>query len=132
MEFYRANFYSAMIPDTELQAVFKAETYDEELAMSVLQEDEKCQWIQGNLGRIMENVTSDFTTEEFLSALMWENGIAPEFSMKEGAGTAYYIGNQYISIQFDSDGDAVRDATLEISMDESETIGPESYTWIYS
>lgn len=54
------------------------------------------------------------------------------FERLEGAGTAYYVGNDYVQIQFDSDRDGEYDRLLLISMDEvtEETVGPESLAWL--
>lgn len=50
----------------------------------------------------------------------------------EGGGTAYYVGNKYVQIQFDSDKNGKYDRNLLISLDESteETIIPESVAWL--
>lgn len=129
-EFLQSVFFFAPVPGKNLDIIFMG-TYDQELAGPVLSEDDSAVRLSGKLGEMVEWVMGDYDVEAFVGGLAWNEENQPEYRYAEGAGTAYYVGNRYLIVEFDSDGDAVRDAVLEISLDESEQIGPNSYAWLY-
>lgn len=129
-EFLQSVFFFAPVPGKNLDIVFMG-TYDQELAGPVLSEDDSSVRLSGKLGEMVEWVMGDYDVEAFVSGLAWNEENQPEYRYAEGAGTTYYVGNRYLIVEFDSDGDAVRDAVLEISLDESEQIDPDSYAWLY-
>ena len=69
---------------------------------------------------------------ELAGALSGDGAEKAVFELLEGAGTAYYVGDKYVQIQFDSDRDGEFDKQLLISLDQSagETVGPESIAWL--
>lgn len=128
-ELYHANFYIATIPEMTIDAIFTAEEYDEELATAVLSENDKIIRFQGKSGNIFPDLKEEMALENLVAKLAW-NDIAPEYTIEEGAGTAYYVGDQYTNIWIDSDGDSCNDLLLQIALDQSETIYPDSYMWL--
>ena len=71
----------------------------------------------------------EMTLENLVAKLTW-NDIAPEYTIEEGAGTAYYAADQYTNMWLDSDGDSYNDLLLQIALNHSKTISPDSYTWL--
>lgn len=128
-EFYHATFYSAKLPDSELSAVFSGE-YDEDLAGAVLQDDSRCVRLQGPLSFLLTGIDDALEPEKLAEALAWNRDEVLDCTYAESAGTAYYVADEYAVIRFDSNGDGSKDAVLEISLDQTSTIGPNSYTWL--
>lgn len=129
-EFYHATYYCARIPATEVSIIFAGE-YDTDLAGAVLKEDSKCLRLEGTLSSLMTGIAQAMEPEEFAGDISWTEDAVPDYQLAEGAGTAYYVSDRYLVINFDSDGDGTEDAVLEISMDQSESVGPDSYAWLH-
>jgi hypothetical protein len=128
-ELYHANFYSAVIPSTSVNVIFHATGYDAESAMAILKESDLIIRLEGKLGDIFQEIPSELTIEEFSDKLVC-NGIVPQYSIEQGAGTAYYVSNRYLKLWVDSNGDTKNDLLLEIALDDSGKITPNSNTWI--
>lgn len=128
-ELYHANFYIATIPEMTIDAIFTAEEYDEELAIAVLSENDKIIRFQGKSGNIFPDLKEEMALENLVAKLDW-NDIVPEYTIEEGAGTAYYVADHYTNIWIDSNGDSCNDLLLQIALDRSETIYPDSYMWL--
>lgn len=129
-EFYHANYFSASVPDIEADVVFIGE-YDKELIGPVLLDDDKSVRIEGNLSTIISGITEKMYCAEFASALEGTYDILTA-NVSEGAGTAYYVADNYIDISVDIDGDHVEDAWLQAALDETGSVSPDSYTWLVS
>ncbi len=130
-EFYHANRYIAPILDGEAEIVFDAGAYDEDLAMSVLDNSDNCLRLEGNLGVFVEGLVTQVSIEEFCQRFERASGAMTEYAIMEGEMTAYYVSDNYVAISFDSDGDAHKDAVLEVELDNKEKIGPNSTTWLH-
>lgn len=128
-EFYHANFYFVPLPATEINAVFHASEYDEALAMAVLAEDDKIIRLEGELEKFLPEMKEEVSVSEFAKGLAWDSNV-PDFIIEEGAGTAYYVADQYVQIWIDDDGDSEDDYLLQISLEQSDLITPDSYTWL--
>ena len=134
--YLHANFYSAEIIDTSTninmitKIIFSASDFDEKLATALLAKNDPAIRVESNLCEIFPKLTEDMSIEDFVQNLTWKNGQTPEYQIKEGAGTAYYIADRYVELTFDSDGDSVNDMALQISLDHSENITPDSYAWL--
>ncbi len=128
-ELLHACYYLGAIPETGLWVIFGGE-YDMELGAAVLLEGNQCIRMEGRLGELLSGLTEEMTPDEFVSALAWKEGEMPGYQFEEGAGTAYYVADRYVVIDFDSDGDGEEDSRLEISLEQSEAIGPDSYAWL--
>lgn len=129
-ELLHANFFSAPVPGKNLNIVFSGE-YDEAAAGSVLTEEDRSVRLEGKLGEMLDWFPADCDVETFVRGLAWDEEELPAYRYAEGAGTAYYVADRYLIVEFDSDGDGERDAVLEISMDKSEQISDGSYAWLY-
>ena len=129
-ESYHAHFFSASIPDIEADIVFEG-AYDEELGGSVLADEGKVFWIEGNLSTIVSGITDEIKGAELVIALADTTGIIAT-GVNEGGGTAYYVADNFIETSVDLNGDNVADVSLQIALDESGNVGPDSYTWLVS
>lgn len=128
-EFLHGTRFFAQIDETEVSVVFSGD-YDEEIAGPVLPDDAKCLRLDGRLGALLTGFTEEMEIADFAAAFASDEGKEPAYHEEEGAGTAYYVANHYIVVELDSDKDGKEDLMLEISMDESEKITPDSYAWI--
>ena len=130
-EFYHANLFSGEIPDSSLRVIYGGE-YDEDIEGPVLPDDAMPIRIQGALGALMDGVEEEMSLAEFAEALSAKGATEAYFELLEGGGTAYYVGDQYAYIEFDSDQNGKYDSRLLISLDEStgETVDPESMAWL--
>ena len=130
-EFYHGDRFIVEIPDSSLCVIYRGE-YDEDVAGAVLADDDMPIRIQGPLGALMDGVKEELSLTEFSEALSVDGAAETVFEVLEGGGTAYYVGNEYVQIQFDSDKNGEYDRLLFISLDESieETVDPESVAWL--
>lgn len=130
VEFYHANFYSAVVPETDATIIFSASKYNEEFATMELTDEDRSIRIEGELGELCSGVTDEESIDEFVNNLAWKEDELPEYSYAEGSGTAYYVADKYVIINFDSNGDSSRDCRFEISLNQSEKISAASYAWL--
>ena len=130
-EFYHGGRFIVEIPDSSLYVIYMGE-YDEDLAETVLSDDDMPIRIQGSLGTLMDGIKEEMSIIELSDVLSGNGTTEAAYELLEGAGTAYYIGNKYVQIQFDSDRNGEYDRKLLISLDESveETVNPESVAWL--
>ena len=129
-ESYHAHYFTASIPDTEADIVFEG-AYDEELGGPVLADDDRVFRIEGKLGTIVSGITGEMKGAELVIALAETTGIVAT-GVNEGGGTAYYVADNFIETSIDLNGDNIADASLQITLDESGNVGPDSYTWLVS
>lgn len=129
-EFYHANFYTAVVPETDATIIFSASKYNEKFETVELTDEDRSIRIEGELGELCLGVTDEESIDEFVNNLAWKEDELPKYSYAEGAGTAYYVADQYVIISFDSNGDSLRDCRLEISLNQSEKISADSYAWL--
>lgn len=139
MEFEHGGLFSGEVPGKDVQIIM-AGRYDEELAGYELEEDSTVLRLQGRLADLISMEKDDgenqaeMAVEDFIDKMAGQSCGSLSYEFFEGAGTAYYVDNYYISIWFDSDGDGSSDMLLEISLGnetDSERIGPDSYAWLY-
>ncbi len=130
-EFYHGVRFIGEIPDSSLCVVYGGR-YDEDIAGAVLAEDDLPIRIQGELGALMDGMEEEMPLAEFAAALSPDGAAEAVFELLEGGGTAYYVGNEYAQIQFDSDRNGEYDRLLLISLDESmeEIADPKSTAWL--
>ncbi len=86
--------------------------------------------LEGILRSLLPGYTEEMTPEEFAESMAQDEDAVPEYEIAEGAGTAYYVADKYMAVRLDSDGDDAVDTVLEISLDGSEKITPDSYAWM--
>lgn len=130
-EFYHATRFIGEIPDSSLCVIYEG-NYGEEAAGAVLEDDDMPGRIEGPLGALMDGIKGEMSLTELTEALSADGAAEAVFYLLEGGGTAYYVGEQYVLIQFDSDKNGEYDRSLSISLDESsgETVDPESIAWL--
>lgn len=128
-EFLHGTFYFALLEGQDVCVVFSGE-YDEEEAGAVLTDESKCIRLEGRLGELLSGFDSEMEKEEFAAGFVPAGESVPAYHEEEGAGTAYYVADHYLMVEIDSDGDSENDVVLEISLDESDRISPDSYAWI--
>ncbi|MBR2036100.1 MAG: M56 family metallopeptidase [Lachnospiraceae bacterium] len=130
-EFYHANFYTAIIPNTEITAVFLAEGWDDENAMTLLRKEDKIIRLEGKAGDFGDNFSTKMSLEEFVKDSRWSNKLL-DYTIEEGAGTAYYIANQYVEIYCDMNGDSMADQMLQVALNQAGEIAPNAECWMMS
>lgn len=130
-EFYHATLFSGEVPNASLCVIYEGE-YDEDIAGPVLADDAMPIRMQGSLGALMDGIEDEMSLAEFAEALSADGAAEAGYELVEGGGTAYYAGDKYVRIEFDSDQDGEYDSVLLISMDGStgENIGPERIAWL--
>lgn len=131
VEFYHGTRFIGEIPDSSICVVYSGE-YDEDLAGAVLQDNAVPIRLQGRLADLNNGMEGELSLQALTEMLSADGAAAAECELLEGGGTAYYVGNEYAEIRFDSDRDGTCDATLDISLDESgtEVIYPENTAWL--
>lgn len=130
-EFYHGGRFIVEIPDSSLSVIYIGE-YDEDVTGAVLADDDMPTRIQGVLGTLMDGIKEEMSIMELADALSANGATEAAYELLKGAGTAYYVGNKYVQIQFDSDRNGEYDRQLLISLDESaeETVNPKSVAWL--
>ena len=128
-ELYHADRFIGEIPDSSLCIIYEGK-YDEELGGSVLLDDDRPIRLQGTLGALLEGIDREISVTELTAALS-EGGAEAVCELSESAGTAYYVGDRYADIQFDSDRDGEYDSRLLISLENAgdEHVDSESTAW---
>ncbi len=129
-ESYHADLFIGEIPDSSLCIVYEGE-YDEELGGPVLSDDDRPIRLQGTLEALMDGIGGRMSVTDLTAALSEGDAAGAVCELLDGAGTAYYVGDRYAEIQFDSDRDGEYDARLLISLENAgdEDVGPESTAW---
>lgn len=129
-EFYHADRFIGEILDSSLCVIYSGE-YNENME-AVLMDDNVPIRLQGSLNDLMAGIPKEMTLTEFTEALSTDGAAKTVYEILEGGGTAYYVGDTYLQIQFDSDKDGELDRQLLISLDEvvEETIRPEYIAWL--
>lgn len=68
------------------------------------------------------------TAEEFAK---WLGGEAsPDYTIKYGAGTAYYVSDCYVELSVDGNGDGFGEMTLQIALDEAQMLSKDAKAWL--
>lgn len=129
-ELYHADRFIGEIPDSSLCIVYTGK-YDEDLAGYTLSDDDVPIRMEGALGALLEGIDGEMPATELAAALS-EGGAEAVCELSEGAGTAYYVGDRYADIQFDSDRDGAYDSRLLISLDDAaeEEVDADSAAWL--
>jgi len=132
VECYHGTRFIGEIPDSSISVIYDGE-YDEEVAGAVLPDGAVPLRFQGKLASLVNGIEESMTIEELVKVLSPNGGAPAVYEILEGAGTAYYVGNDYVQIQFDQDKDGALDTAINISLDESgkESVNPENETWLY-
>ena len=130
-EFYHVNFYTANIPNTEITAVFLAEGWDNENAMTLLRKEDKIIRLEGKLRAFTEEFGNEMSVSDFMEHSKWKDRFLG-YAMENGAGTAYYVANQYVEIYCDMNGDSMVDQMLQVALNQAGMIDPDAECWITS
>ncbi|MCM1087903.1 MAG: hypothetical protein NC419_07075 [Muribaculaceae bacterium] len=132
-EFYHGDRFIGEIPDSALSIIYMGK-YDEDTAGAVLSDDDMPIRIQGSLGALLDGIMTEVSVAELSKALSANGAAEASYELLEGGGTAYYVGNQYVQIKFDSDKNGKYDRLLLISLDEAEEerIDGENDAWLES
>ena len=130
-EFYHGLYFQAPIAGNDANVVFQG-TYDEEVAGTVISDDDKSFRVESRLNDIISGISKEMTVTEFMEILDLHAGFTHEMypDIQEGL-TAYYVAYHYVEMNIDSNGDSVLDIQLSIALDESDHITPDALTWIY-
>jgi len=125
-----ADFYRADVPGIDVDAVFQARTFDDTLAMAVLTKPDPVVRFEGSLRELLSGVTNSLPPDAFVTGLAWEDAPIPAYTIQTGAKTAYYIADRYFEAAIDGDGDGKSELLLQISLDQTDRITPDSYGWL--
>lgn len=130
-EFYHGTRFAAGVSDLSLELVYDGE-YDTEAAAAVLADEALPIRLQGPVSALLDGVEAEMSLAELTEALSEGNAEKAAYEVKQGGGTAYYVGDRYAEVRFDSDRDGKQDRLLLISLDQSagETTGPDSLAWL--
>ena len=130
-EFYHADRFMGEIPGSSLCIIYEGE-YDEDLAGPVLSDDDRPIRLQGALGALMDGIDGEMPVTELTAALPEGGAAKAVCELLDGAGSAYYVGDRYADIPFDSDRDGEYDSRLLISLDDAaeEKVNSESTAWL--
>lgn len=129
--FYHGTRLIGEIPDSPVCVIYSGE-YDVDTGEVFLNDESMPIRVQGRLGDLLEGIKEEMSPEELAESLSADGARKAAFELLEGAGTAYYVGNNYVQISFDSGKTGEYDRLLLVSMDESEgkTIGTEANAWL--
>ena len=118
-ELLHAHFYSAEL-ENGLTVVLAADACTNSLG-----DNSPVHRLEGKLNQLLDGMDQTMSLEDFSSAL-------PEAVAggEIGAGTAYYVSDQYAIVLFDSDGNGTQDICLNIAMNQEETIEPDAIAWL--
>lgn len=130
-EFYHGLYFQASVPEENIDVVFRG-SYDEEIAGTVLSDEDKVFRVESSLENIIGGIGAEMTSREFKEALDLSAGFAHEVvpDIQEGL-TAYYVAYHYIEAWIDSDGDGSLDIQLNIALDEADRVTPDARIWIF-
>ncbi len=130
-EFYHADRFIGEIPNSTLCTIYVGE-YDESIEMAALSDDDMPIRIQGALGALLDGIDEEMSVTELTDALSKNGAAQAVYELSEGAGTAYYVGDRYADIQFDSNLDGKNESRLLISLDNAadEKVNTESIAWL--
>lgn len=130
-EFYHADRFMGEIPGSSLCIIYEGE-YDEDLAGPVLSDDDRPIRLQGALGALMDGIDEEMPVTELTAALSEGGAAKAVCELLDGADSAYYVGDRYADIPFDSDRDGEYDSRLLISLDDARKgkVNSESTAWL--
>lgn len=130
-EFYHGTYFMGEIPNSSVCVVYNGE-YDEDVEAAVLKGDNMPFRMEGSLSDLMTGIKEEMSLTELTKALSKSGKVEAKFEVLEDGGTAYYVGNKYALIQFDSDKSGEYDRLLLLSLDDSagETVGLKTYAWL--
>ena len=109
-ELLHAHFYSAEL-ENGLTVVLAGDACTNSLG-----DNSQIHRLEGKLNQLMDGMDQTMSLEDFSSAL--PEAVA---GVEIGAGTAYYVSDQYAIVLFDSDGNGTQDICLNIAMNQEET-----------
>ena len=118
-ELLHAHFYSAEL-ENGLTVVLAADACTKSLG-----DNSPVHRLEGKLNQLLDGMDQTMSLEDFSSAL--PEAVA---GVEIGAGTAYYVSDQYAIVLFDSDGNGTQDICLNIAMNQEETIEPDAIAWL--
>ena len=118
-ELLHAHFYSAEL-ENGLTVVLAADACTNSLG-----DNSPVHRLEGKLNQLLDGMDQTMSLEDFSSAL--PEAVA---GVEIGAGTAYYVSDQYAIVLFDSDGNGTQGICLNIAMNQEETIEPDAIAWL--
>ena len=116
--------------EKEWNAVFRATEFDDANAMAVLSYNDYILRLEGKLNTFLAGSLREMTVAEFIEGLTYKD-IVPTYVREKGAGTVYYVGNEYLKIWVDTDEDSNTDFVMYVALNDAGNVIPEANTWIY-
>ena len=118
-ELLHSHFYSAQL-ENDLTVVLAADDCTNSLG-----DNSPIHRLEGKLNQLLDGMDQTMSLEDFSSAL--PEAVA---GVEIGAGTAYYVSDQYAIVRFDSDGNGTQDIRLNIALNQDETVEPDAAAWL--
>ena len=123
--FYHSTRYIAPVPRTNVFAVFEG-VYDEDEAQAKLLEDSGISRLQGTLEDFVYMDEDELSVADFAKKT---NTFT--YTYLEGAGTAYYVSDEYVRFVLDANQNGSPDTYLEVAVSkDKDTVGKNSTTWM--
>ena len=118
-ELLHAHFYSSQL-ENGLTVVLAADDCTNSLG-----DKSPIHRLEGKLNQLLDGMDQTMSLRDFSSAL--PEAVA---GVEIGAGTAYYVSDQYAIVRFDSDGNGTQDIRLNIALNQDETVEPDAAAWL--
>ncbi|MBO6133808.1 MAG: leucine-rich repeat protein [Lachnospiraceae bacterium] len=132
LEFQHNDRYGAEVPGSDYYLYYIASGYDYDDGMSFLLDDDKANIVMGDIRDLINGYDDKLSPEEFGRAIQPDGGAPTECTIEGSGGTAYYVAySKFAKILFDSDADGYLDTRIDISLDNSDCIEPDSFAWLY-
>lgn len=119
-----AGRFCAPLPEEGVEIVFEAGGADEDGLLPLLLPQDRPLRLDGTAGRPGgRGGGRDDSGPAGPGPLPTEDSPVP-CQLLEGAGTAYYVADQYARFQLDRDGDGAGDAALEVALNSRQAVDP--------
>ena len=123
--FYHSTRYIAPVPRSNVFAVFEG-VYDEDEAQAKLLEESGISRLQGALEDFVYMDEDELSVADFAKKT---NTFT--YTYLEGAGTAYYVSDEYVRFVLDANQNGSPDTFLEVAVSkDKDTVGKNSTTWM--
>ena len=125
-----AGRFGAPLPEEGVEIVFEASGTDEDGLLPLLLPQDRPLRLEGRLDALVDGVAEEMTPDQLAQALSPTEGSPVPCQLLEGAGTAYYVADQYARFQLDRDGDGAGDAALEVALNSRQAVDPSCTSWL--
>lgn len=125
-EFYHGGEYLAALPELNAEIVFLG-TYDKETGTYSLPGTAKPRRLQGTVRDFFAETPLEVPEKTFAQAFAKQNHAVS--SWEEGGGSAYYIADLYLRLEWTMGSDEAA-TVLDVALDDSGYIRPDTLCWL--